>query len=106
MRSLRASALVLLGRARPAAAAAAERPPRCQADVPSAIVIEVSTGTVACATNPNQRRPIASTTKLMTALLTLERAKLSDVYTAATTSPRPRSRRSGSSAGSACACAT
>ena len=90
MRSLRALALILLACAlAPAAVQAAERPPRCQADVPSAIVIEVSTGTVACATNANQRRPIASTTKLMTALLTLERAKLSDVYTASDYQPSP-----------------
>ena len=40
MTSLRALALVLLACALgPAAAQAAERPPRCQADVPSAIVI-------------------------------------------------------------------
>jgi serine-type D-Ala-D-Ala carboxypeptidase (penicillin-binding protein 5/6) len=90
VRALRALALALLACALvPAAAQAAERPPRCQADVPSAIVIEVSTGTVACATSPNQRRSIASTTKLMTALLTLERAKLSDVYTAADYQPSP-----------------
>jgi D-alanyl-D-alanine carboxypeptidase (penicillin-binding protein 5/6) len=90
VRALRALALVLLALAFvPATAQAAERPPRCQADAPSAIVIEVSTGTVACATNPNQRRSIASTTKLMTALLTLERAKLSDVYTAADYQPSP-----------------
>ena len=38
-------------------------------------MIEVSTGAVACATNPDERRSIASTTKLMTALLTLERAE-------------------------------
>ncbi len=67
----------------PSAAGAAERPPRCEVDAPSAIVIEVSTGAVACATNPDARRSIASTTKLMTALLTLERAKLSDTFTAA-----------------------
>jgi D-alanyl-D-alanine carboxypeptidase (penicillin-binding protein 5/6) len=90
VRTLRALAPVLLACALvPSAAAAAERPPRCQADVPSAIVIEVSTGSVACATNPNQRRPLASTTKLMTALLTLERAKLSDVYTASDYRPSP-----------------
>jgi D-alanyl-D-alanine carboxypeptidase (penicillin-binding protein 5/6) len=90
VRTLRALAPVLLACALvPSAAAAAERPPRCQADVPSAIVIEVSTGSVACATNPDQRRPIASTTKLMTALLTLERAKLSDVYTASDYRPSP-----------------
>ena len=90
MTALRALALVLLACAlAPAAAQAADRPPRCQADVPSAVVIEVSTGTIACATNANDRRPIASTTKLMTALLTLERAKLSDVFTAADYQPSP-----------------
>jgi len=88
--TLRALALVLLaGALLPSAAQAADRPPRCPVDVPSAIVIEVSTGTVACATNPNEHRPIASTTKLMTALLTLERAKLSDVYTASDYRPSP-----------------
>lgn len=62
--------------AAPAAHAAAA--PACPATVtaPSAIVIEVSTGEIACARAPETRRPIASTTKLMTALLTLERAKL------------------------------
>ena len=62
---------------------AAEKP--CPADIraPSAIVIEVSTGAVACSRDADRRRPIASTTKLMTALLTLERAKLSDTFTAA-----------------------
>jgi serine-type D-Ala-D-Ala carboxypeptidase (penicillin-binding protein 5/6) len=88
--TLRALALILLaGALLPSAAQAADRPPRCPVDVPSAIVIEVSTGTVACATNPNEHRPIASTTKLMTALLTLERAKLSDVYTASDYRPSP-----------------
>jgi D-alanyl-D-alanine carboxypeptidase (penicillin-binding protein 5/6) len=60
------------------AARAADAPPACPAEVtaPSAIVIEVSTGSVACARDAESRRPIASTTKLMTALLTLERAKL------------------------------
>jgi serine-type D-Ala-D-Ala carboxypeptidase (penicillin-binding protein 5/6) len=79
----------------PSAAGAAERPPRCQVDAPSAIVIEVSTGSVACATNPDERRSIASTTKLMTALLTLERAKLSDTFTAANYFPGPAESRIG-----------
>ena len=86
MSPLRVLAPVLLALAlafAPSAAGAAERPPRCASDAPSAIVIEVSTGSVACATNPDERRSIASTTKLMTALLTLERAKLSDTFTAA-----------------------
>ena len=38
-------------------------------------MIEVSTGSVACARAPDRRRPVGSTTKLMTALLTLERAE-------------------------------
>jgi serine-type D-Ala-D-Ala carboxypeptidase (penicillin-binding protein 5/6) len=71
---------VLLVSAVPAAA----RAPGCPATVgaSSAIVIEVSTGTAACARAPDRRMPIGSTTKLMTALLTLERAKLSDTFTA------------------------
>ncbi len=90
MIALRALALALLAAVlAPSAAGAAERPPRCEVDAPSAIVIEVSTGTVACATNPDERRSIASTTKLMTALLTLERAKLSDTFTAANYFPGP-----------------
>ena len=74
-----------LAAAQPAAAAA----PACPAVAPSAIVIEVSTGAVACERAADERRSIASTTKLMTALLTLERAKLSDVYTAARYYPPP-----------------
>lgn len=60
-------------------AAATTRPAACPASVtaPSAIVIEVSSGEAACAKNAESERPIASTTKLMTALLTLERTKLS-----------------------------
>jgi D-alanyl-D-alanine carboxypeptidase (penicillin-binding protein 5/6) len=75
--------------AAPAPASAAE--PDCPSDVhaASAIVIEVSTGAVACSRSADDRRPIASTTKLMTALLTLERAKLSDVFTAAHYFPPP-----------------
>lgn len=67
------------------AAASAARTPDCPGAVgaPSAIVLEVSTGSVACARAPDRRRPVGSTTKLMTALLTLERAKLSDTFTAA-----------------------
>jgi D-alanyl-D-alanine carboxypeptidase (penicillin-binding protein 5/6) len=89
--ALLVAALLLL----PASASAAARPPRCEVDVPSAIVIEVSTGSVACATNPDQRRSIASTTKLMTALLTLERAKLSDTFTASDYVPSPAESKIG-----------
>ena len=96
MRSLSALALAMVAVAlSPAPAGAAERPPRCAVDAPSAIVIEVSTGAVACATNPDERRSIASTTKLMTALLTLERAKLSDTFTAADYMPAPAESKIG-----------
>jgi serine-type D-Ala-D-Ala carboxypeptidase (penicillin-binding protein 5/6) len=56
---------------------------------PQAIVIEVSTGTVACQRQADKRRSIGSTTKLMTALLTLEQAKLSDTFTAANYNASP-----------------
>lgn len=87
MRALLAVAALTLtaAAAQPARAAT----PTCPAVAPSAIVIEVSTGTVACARNADERRSVASTTKLMTALLTLERAKLSDVFTAARYYPPP-----------------
>ena len=60
----------------PAPAAAAGRRPQISA--PSAILIEASTGDVLYERAADKRRAIASTTKLMTALLTMERAKLSD----------------------------
>ncbi len=68
-----------LGGAAPARAAA-DRPPQISA--PSAIVLEASTGEVLYERTADKRRPIASTTKLMTALLTMERARLSDKATA------------------------
>jgi D-alanyl-D-alanine carboxypeptidase (penicillin-binding protein 5/6) len=60
-------------------ARAATPPPRI--DAPAAIVMESSTRDVPYKLNDRVPRPIASTTKLMTALLTLKRAKLDDVYT-------------------------
>lgn len=52
-------------------------PPRITA--PSAILVEPATGDVVYARRADVRRPIASTTKLMTALLALERLSLDDV---------------------------
>ena len=88
-RRLVAAFVLVLAAALPATAGAAE--PGCPASVsaPSAIVIEASTGTVACARAADERRSIASATKLMTALLVLERAKLSDTFTAARYYPPP-----------------
>jgi serine-type D-Ala-D-Ala carboxypeptidase (penicillin-binding protein 5/6) len=55
-------------------------PPAVKA--PNAIVLEVSTGEVACERAADERRPVGSAVKLMTALLTLERADLSDRFRA------------------------
>lgn len=55
----------------------------------AAIVIEASTGVVACQRQADKRLAIGSTTKLMTALVTLENAKLSDTFTAADYTPLP-----------------
>ncbi|WP_028059312.1 D-alanyl-D-alanine carboxypeptidase family protein [Candidatus Solirubrobacter pratensis] len=90
-RAVLAAVVLLLVLAAPGRAAAAVKPPDCPAAVgaPSAIVIEVSTGTVACARQPDKRLLVGSTTKLMTALLTLERAKLSDTFTASNYRPAP-----------------
>lgn len=47
----------------------------------SAIVLEYTGGTVVYAKNAEERLPMASTTKIMTALVALERGSLSDVVT-------------------------
>jgi len=66
-------------------AAAHAAPPAISA--PEAILVEPQTQDVVYAKKASMRRPIASTTKLMTALLTLEHARLGDVFTAAPYSP-------------------
>ena len=63
-------AAVLAGAAAgPAGAAPPERPPSLRAR--AAIVVDARSGAVLYAKHPDDRRPIASTTKLMTALLAL-----------------------------------
>ena len=52
-------------------------------------MIEVSTGEVACEREADAERPVGSTVKLMTALLTLERGDLDDHYRAADYHPSP-----------------
>jgi serine-type D-Ala-D-Ala carboxypeptidase (penicillin-binding protein 5/6) len=64
-----------------APAAAAERPPGVRTAA-AAIVVDGRNGEVMFAKNADSRRAIASTTKLMTALLALERARPRDVFTA------------------------
>ncbi len=78
------AAIVVLAAASPAVAGAADvtaaGAPRISA--PSSILVEPQTGDVVEAHRATQRRPIASTTKLMTALLLLERRRLTDRITA------------------------
>jgi D-alanyl-D-alanine carboxypeptidase (penicillin-binding protein 5/6) len=69
-------------------AAAAESAPALRG-ARAAIVIESSTGQVAFQRNANARRSIASTTKMMTALVTLEHADLDDVFGASSYRPAP-----------------
>jgi D-alanyl-D-alanine carboxypeptidase (penicillin-binding protein 5/6) len=76
-----------------APAPARDCPPEVKA--PNAIVLEVSTGVVACERAANVERPVGSTVKLMTALLTLERAKLSDTFRAADYRPAPAESKIG-----------
>ena len=47
----------------------------------SAVLADIDTGQVLFALDPNEERPIASVTKIMTALLVVERADLTDVVT-------------------------
>ncbi|HEX2085770.1 MAG TPA: D-alanyl-D-alanine carboxypeptidase family protein [Solirubrobacteraceae bacterium] len=74
-----AAALLSLAAA-PAPAQAQGGPPPVQA--PAAILVEASTGDVVFERNADEPRAIASTTKLMTALLALEGIALDDVLTA------------------------
>jgi serine-type D-Ala-D-Ala carboxypeptidase (penicillin-binding protein 5/6) len=80
-----ALALALLAVAFATALAAPARAQRQGGPVvraPAAILVEPATGDVVYQRNARQERPVASTTKLMTALLTLERTKLSTMVTA------------------------
>jgi D-alanyl-D-alanine carboxypeptidase (penicillin-binding protein 5/6) len=87
--------LTLLALAAPAAASAA--PPQTRGD--GAILVQPDTGDVVYARAAERRRPIASTTKLMTALLTLERSNLDDVVPAAPYHPAPAESVAGLRAG-------
>ena len=65
-----------------AAPARAADPPPAVPGAQAAIVVDARDGTVMFAKRPDSERSIASTTKLMTALLALERARPRDVFTA------------------------
>jgi D-alanyl-D-alanine carboxypeptidase (penicillin-binding protein 5/6) len=78
-RTLAVAAVIAAVAAAPAGAA--EAPPAVSG-ARAAIVIDARDGTVMFAKHPDGERAIASTTKLMTALLALEQARPSDVFTA------------------------
>jgi D-alanyl-D-alanine carboxypeptidase (penicillin-binding protein 5/6) len=84
-RALAAAVVALLLGAAPAAAA--DCPDSVNA--PNAIVVETTTGEVACERAADAREPVGSAVKLMTALLTLERAELSDTFRASDYRPAP-----------------
>lgn len=74
-----AAALFPLALAAPASAATPAAPPKLPAK--AAILTVLNTGQQLYGLNPTQELPIASTTKLMTALQTLEHASLGQVFT-------------------------
>ena len=75
-------ALVAVALAAPTTAAAQDSAEPPDLSAAAAIVVDGRDGDVMFAESPDSRRAIASTTKLMTALLTLERARPRDVVTA------------------------
>jgi D-alanyl-D-alanine carboxypeptidase (penicillin-binding protein 5/6) len=77
----------------PAVAAARDCPATVEAA--NAIVVEVTTGEVACERAADQRRPVGSAVKLMTALLTLENADLSARFRASSYRPAPAESKIG-----------
>jgi D-alanyl-D-alanine carboxypeptidase (penicillin-binding protein 5/6) len=86
VRRLATALLALAAVAAPASARAADRPPPIP-NAKSAIVIDGRNGEVMFAKRPEARREIASTTKLMTALLTLERTRPREVFRASDRRP-------------------
>lgn len=79
------------------AAAAVAAPPAIHA--PEAIAVEQATGDVVFARDADRRRPMASTTKLMTALLVLEHLPLDDVVVEAPYAGAPAESIAGFRAG-------
>lgn len=85
---LAALAVVALLPVAPAGAQSAGKAPSLRSAA-AAILVEPSTGDIVVRKRADERRAIASTTKMMTALVTLERAGLDDVLIAADYRPAP-----------------
>jgi D-alanyl-D-alanine carboxypeptidase (penicillin-binding protein 5/6) len=86
-------AVAVLAAALPGSAAAAGQPRPSVPTAQAAIVVDAVDGTVMYAKRPNAERAIASTTKLMTALLSLEEAKPGEVFTAPVYNAQPAESR-------------
>ena len=80
------AALALMSAAGPVHAA---DPPPDAGGAAAAVVVDGRNGEVMFSRSPDRRRAIASTTKLMTALLTLERTRPSQVFTSPGYDPLP-----------------
>jgi D-alanyl-D-alanine carboxypeptidase (penicillin-binding protein 5/6) len=92
--------LALVALLAPAAAPAATTTPKApQVRAPAAILVEPATGDVVFQRNAGQRRGIASTTKIMTALVTVEHASLDDVMTTVNYRASPIESQAGFRAG-------
>jgi D-alanyl-D-alanine carboxypeptidase (penicillin-binding protein 5/6) len=85
-----ATVLLALWTAQPALA---QSQPPAVPTAESAVVIDASDGDVMFAKDARERRQMASTTKLMTALLTLERTRPSEVFTSPGYDPLPAESR-------------
>lgn len=82
-RRLAAAAAAALIAACSAAGEVSAAPARAPSiDAPAGILVDARTGDAIAERDAGARRPIASATKLMTALLVLERAELGDTFTA------------------------
>ena len=86
------AAVAVLAAAAPGSAGAATPPPRVPT-ADSAIVVDARDGTVMFAKRPDAERSIASTTKLMTALLALEKADPNAIFTAPAYNAQPAESR-------------
>lgn len=71
------------------APAPAQGPPKPTVSADTAVVIDARTGETLYARRPNERHAIASTTKIMTALVAREEAELDDVFPASDYQPAP-----------------
>jgi D-alanyl-D-alanine carboxypeptidase (penicillin-binding protein 5/6) len=71
------AAILVLAAAMPSVASAAPPVP----DAAAYLLVDEATGTVLAQHDPDESHPMASTTKIMTALVTLERASLDDIAT-------------------------